>query len=63
MFCVVALSLCIVAAAIPPSQVLDAWDFEVCGLGFLCLAPSPRKSAHSYVLIYSESRLVVDGSK
>ena len=28
----------------------------------LCLASSPIKSAHSHVLIYSESRLVVDGS-
>ena len=37
--------------------------FEVCGLGFLCLASPPRKSAHSHVLIYSESRLGVDGSK
>ena len=41
----------------------STWDFEVCGLGFLCLASPPRKSAHSHVLIYSESRLVVDGSK
>ena len=41
----------------------STWDFEVCGLGFLCLASPTRKSAHSHVLIYSESRLVVDGSK
>ena len=41
----------------------STWDFKVCGLGFLCLASPPRNSAHSHVLIYSESRLVVDGSK
>ena len=29
----------------------STWDFEVCGLGFLCLASPPRKSAHSRVLI------------
>ena len=37
----------------------NTWDFEVCH----CWASPPRKSAHRHVLIYSESRLVVDGSK
>ena len=41
----------------------STWDFEVSGLEYLCLASPLRKSAHSHVLIYSESRLVVDGSK
>ena len=37
----------------------STWDFEVCGLGYLCLASPPRKSSYSHVLIYSESCLVV----
>ena len=41
----------------------STWDFKVCGLGYLCLASPPRKSAYKHVLIFSESRLVVDGSK
>ena len=41
----------------------STWDFEVCDLGFLCLASPSRKSAHSHDLIHSESRLAVDGSK
>ena len=41
----------------------STWDFEVCGLGYLCLESLPRKSAYSHVSIYSESSLVVDGSK
>ena len=41
----------------------STWDFEVCDFGYLCWTPPPRKSAHSHVLIYSESCLVVDGSK
>ena len=41
----------------------NTWDFEVCGLGFLCLSSPPRKSAHSHVLIYCESRLVTVDSK
>ena len=39
------------------------WDFEVCDLGYLCLASPLRKGAHSHVSIYSESRLVEYGSK
>ena len=37
----------------------STWDFDICGLGYLCLAPHREKRIESY----SESRLVVDGSK